>query len=73
MLEVGGHRLQRWTEVTSRMYPAYDHDIPSSSAMDIGKLGSGGAITTDTCNPAQKTRRLLVDKVIEAAGEMSTE
>ena len=32
--------------------------------MNIGKLGDGGAITTDTCNGAQKTRRLLVEEVL---------
>ena len=31
--------------------------------LNIGKLGTGGSITTDTCNTAQQTRRLLVEEV----------
>eukprot|EP00957_Ditylum_brightwellii_P059322 4503180-Ditylum_brightwellii.AAC.2 len=52
------------------MYPDYVHDIPDALLMDIGKLGGGGAITTDTCNSACKTRRLLADTVRLAAEEM---
>ena len=72
MIRCGGRRLQRWAEVIKQQFPDYVHDIPPPSAMNIGKLGSGGAITSDTCNGARKTRRLLVDVVKDAAKEMST-
>ena len=35
--------------------------------MKIGKLGSGVALTLDTCNWARKTVYLIVDQVHEAA------
>ena len=35
--------------------------------MNIGKLGSSGALMSDTCNGARKTRRLIVEKVHEDA------
>ena len=37
--------------------------IPSSDSINIDKLGKGGTITTDTCNAAQKVRRLLVEYI----------
>ncbi len=33
--------------------------MPSSDGIDIKKLGQHGFITTDSCNAAQKARRLL--------------
>ena len=71
MIKRGETYLQRWEETTKRMYPSYNHDIPPSCAMNIGKLGSGGAVTSDTCNSARKTRRLLVDCIEEAARDLS--
>ena len=55
------------------MYPEYQHDIPSSNDIDFGKLSQGGGMTSDTCNAARKTRRLVVANVIKAAEEMSTD
>ena len=37
--------------------------IPQPDSINIGKLGEGGTITTDTCNAAQKVRRLLVEHI----------
>ena len=37
--------------------------LPLESEVDISKLGHGGVITTDTCNAAQKTRRILVERI----------
>ncbi len=40
--------------------------------MNVGKLGSGGDLTSDTCNAAKKTHWiLLVEKVCEAASASS--
>ena len=63
----GGKRLHRWVHKMEKMYPAINHDIPPASAMNIGKLGYGGVVTSDTCNSVRKTRRLLVDQIINAA------
>jgi hypothetical protein len=57
----------------AQMYPNSIHDIPLPSAMNIGKLGSGGAVTSDTSNGARKTRRLLVEIITEAVQEMSND
>ena len=37
--------------------------IPTPNGIDIAKLGNGGALSSDTCNPAQKTRRILVELI----------
>ena len=54
MIKQGGHRLQRWSDTINKIFPTYKHAIPLASATDIGKLGYGGAIKSDTCNFAQK-------------------
>ena len=43
-------------------HPSYQHDIPDPSSMSIGKLGSVGALTSDTCNGARNTSRLIVEQ-----------
>ena len=63
-------RLQRWKEVTEREFPDRPDLlvlIPDVDTIDIKKL-SDGAVTTDTCNGAQKTRRILVEIVGELGG-----
>jgi hypothetical protein len=40
--------------------------VPSPAGIDISKLGNGGVIMTDTCNTAQKVRRILVDQIADA-------
>lgn len=42
------------------------HSIPLPAQIDIQKLGHGGVITTDTCNQAQKVRRILCEIVVGA-------
>ena len=57
-------RLQRWREVTEREFPDQPDLldlISTEDDIDLQKLASTGAITTDTCNSARKTRRLLVE------------
>ena len=59
-------RLARWKEVTEREFPDRPDLldlIPSPESNNIDKLGEGGAINTDTCNAAQKLRRILVDYI----------
>ena len=47
----------------NREFPNYIHSLPTPDEIDISKLGNGGAITTDTCNAAMKTRRILSKKI----------
>ena len=59
--------LQRWAEVLEHLNPSYQTDISEPISMNIGKLGSGGDLTSYTCNGARKTRRLIVEQVHEYA------
>jgi len=47
-------------------FPGNSHSIPLPAQIDIQKLGHGGVITTDTCNQAQKVRRILCELVVGA-------
>jgi len=47
-------------EFLDESYPGNSHLLPSPEDIDIQKLSHGGLITSDTCNQAQKVRRLLV-------------
>ena len=59
--------------VIEEIYPLYCHDIPVPDEINIGKLSKGGAVTSDTCNAARKTRQLLVNEIKTVAVEMSTD
>eukprot|EP00957_Ditylum_brightwellii_P041095 3111458-Ditylum_brightwellii.AAC.1 len=57
MIGTIGQQLEQWKELLGIMYLIeltleyeyyYVHDIPDDSLMNIGKLGDGAAITTDT-------------------------
>ena len=56
-------RLLRWSEVLIREYPKCNHTISNASELNLGKLVTGGVITTDTFNEAQNKMRLLVEEV----------
>ena len=60
------HRLIRLHEVLNNKYPGNSHCLPSPEQINIQKLGHGGVIMTDTCNQAQKVRRLICDQVVGA-------
>ena len=47
-------------EFLDEYYPGNSHLLPLPEDIDIQKLSHGGLITSDTCNQAQKFRRLLV-------------
>ena len=47
-------------------HPLYQHDIPYPSSINIGKLGSGSAFTSDKCNGARKTHRIIIEEFHEA-------
>ena len=49
------HRLDRLRETMEEEFPGFEYLVPSSDGIDSNKLGNGAAITTDTCNTAQKS------------------
>ena len=57
------HRLNRVREVLDEVSPGNSLQIPSADGIDVEKLSRGGTITTDTCNTAQKLRRILIDAI----------
>lgn len=62
--------MNRWREVTAREFPDRPdllELIPDVDTINIKKL-TDGAVTTDTCNSAQKTRRILVEIVSQIDG-----
>ena len=42
--------------------------IPTPNGIDIAKLGNGGALSSNTCNSARKTRRILVELIEKQYG-----
>ena len=54
-------RLERLREFISKKHPDKVDLVPSPDSIDINKLGGGGVVMTDTCNTAQKLRRILVE------------
>ena len=52
------------------MYPEYKHDIPEESELKLGKL-KDGFVTGDNCNTARKSRKLIMQKVIDSEKEMA--
>ena len=57
------HRLNRVREVLDEVSPGNSLQIPSADGIDVEKLSRGGTITTDTCNTAQKLRRILIGAI----------
>ena len=57
------HRLERLIDVVRAKYPDKVHLIPTPDSISIDKLGNDGVVITDTCNGAQKLRRILVDRI----------
>jgi hypothetical protein len=51
--------LERLKQIVLRDYPELLESIPSPDGIEIKKLGQHGLIMTDSCNAAQKVRRLL--------------
>ena len=60
-------RLQLWEDVLEHSHLSYQHNISDLSSMNTRKLGVSGPLTSDTCNGVRNTRRLIVEKVHEAA------
>jgi hypothetical protein len=53
----------RLKDVMTSLFPELAHLVPSETSIDINKLSDGGQITSDTCNTAQKVRRILTERI----------
>ena len=51
--------LRRWEVIFRRLYPSELWTGPDAARLSLGRLAGVGAIQSDTCNTAQKTKRLL--------------
>ena len=56
-------RLSNLREVVIQNSPSDGDLVPPESEIDPKKLSSGANVITDTCNAAQKLRRILVDTI----------
>jgi hypothetical protein len=56
-------RLERLLNAVKERVPQKAALIPSPDGIDLNKLGFDGVAMTDTCNTAQKLRRILVDRI----------
>ena len=57
------NRLQRLHKIAFTNYPELVDSIPSPDGIDITKLHEHGMIMMDSCNVAQKARRLLQHQI----------
>ena len=49
VLQRGGEKLTRWSEMVEMLHPGFVHNIPAARELCLSKLGGGAALTTDTC------------------------
>ena len=66
----GRGMLKACKQVTKRMYPNRLDLlalIPGLSKLTLPKLTKGGWVTTDTCNPARRFRKLLISAISDIA------
>ena len=61
--------IARWKEKFTSMYPDETWMGPEPEALSMARLAGGGAIQSDTCNTAEKAKRLLIEMI----GEMHRE
>ena len=52
------------------MFPDYEHDIPNCTDINISKLGASEALTSNICNSARRTRRLLLNSITDASNNL---
>lgn len=68
--------LQKWRNVTAKMYPdrpdlllSEKSGLPEKAQLTLAKLGKGGGVMTDGCSKARKERQLVVTMITTAAEE----
>lgn len=55
--------LRLWKAQHARMYPGVQWTGPDPQLCSLHRLAGGGALMSDTCNAARKTKRLLADLI----------
>lgn len=55
--------LRRWREKFETMFPGEQWSGPDPAQCSLHRLGDGGAIMSDTCNGARKSKELLTQMV----------
>ena len=55
--------LRGWQAETLKLFPSHVWTGPDPERCGMQRLGGGGAVISDTCTPARKTQRLIVDEV----------
>ena len=55
--------MERLVDAVKQKSPSKAELMPSPDDIDLNKLGVDGVVMTDTCNTAQKLRRILVDRI----------
>lgn len=55
--------LRRWKSTFEFMFPCEPWTGPDPALCSLHRLGGGGAIISDTCNAARKSRQLLAEMV----------
>ena len=61
--------MRRWVS----MHPGLPWPGPEAAALSLARLAGGGALMSDTCPTAEKTKRLLSEIIKEQATEMARE
>ena len=61
--------MRRWVS----MHPGLPWPGPEAAALSLARLAGGGALMSDTCATAEKTKRLLSEMIKEQATEMARE
>lgn len=61
--------LRRWQEMFGRMFPTEEWTGPNPANCSLHRLGGGGALITDTCNTARKSRELLAELIARQVQE----
>ena len=64
ILEDGREYLERLKETCEREFPDYIHDIPPASSVTLVNCRTS-VLSSDACNTAQKTRRLIKDQILQ--------
>ena len=65
ILEDGKEYLQKLKEICEREFPNYVHDIPSLALVTLANC-SIIVLTSNACNQAQKSRRLVKNEIIKS-------
>lgn len=61
--------LRRWKSTFEEMFPGQPWSGPDPTLCSLHRLGGGGAIISDTCNAARKSRALLADRIASEVEE----